>query len=1104
MDKHASFRNSTSPATAPSQQLSPQDWETLIEDFQCGIPSRRARWLPLSLLDLTFHSLLRKDFSPALKPQLLLFLEDSSDFLFRPSPSSSLPPLIDCLRSLLLTFPGESSLKEQAMVSTTSIAIAAVDSPSPHLVDPLAEILLSVANRPNHGPDRHTRSVACECLRELELAYPLLLSNAAGHLWSLAQAERTHAGQSYLLLLATSIASIARHGLLSSPSSILSTAVTLVPFNSPSAVLSPPPSLEPSDLNLRELRRVFAFLLEKPQSLTPCATMELVTVLTSIVGALERHMPAVAALLKVQFSGLLYCYDPILCHVVLMLYSRFSDSFTGDDTLGIARRLALIPKEAHQPLVFRLLAIHWLLGSPQLASKKGFLPSLAHYFYPTVFDPLSLKASKLDVLACVAAHTDRLHSEQVTTNQGEKKESYTTAVKLFHEGLACVSAFKWLPTWSTETSVVFRAFQKFLVGVSPHQGGVLTEADLDAVFNTAIFQTLQNTMVDLPLKHRGLVPVVSTFIDRLIGCKEHQIVGERLLQTLDAQLLPKLDKGILLASYFPMFERIGRNCRIPPHGLLELLTKHMLYLTEKHGPETGLRSWSQGSKVLDICRTMLVHHHSSRVFFGLSHLLSFASQFFPDLEVRDSARIYLRLLLCIPGKKMKTIVNFGGQLPGVSPSPHPASFYPQSPKKLLGISSYIHLERVVPPLVKKSWSLSLLNLEAMNNDTSYFEGIKDNSVPSTTPDSGGVLTIDKISLQGEPLRVMDSKVAETLRILRKHFGCIPDYHHMSGTKISIPCLLKLEAESFNQVWGSDLEDNLPALYATVITFKSTSKYGFIPACRVPFLLGAPSETGLEIIPAGGDIQEDSSFRTPLMVELEPQEPLPGLIDTELTANIENGQIISGSLQSITVGIEDMFLKACLPSDVEDDRVSRYYLDLFHALWEACGSAANIGRETFPLYGGKGAAAIYGTRSVKLLDVNSDFFISAVERYLAPFIVGVTGQALAKMVGSNPVIGNVIWGDDCVVFPEGESSALVPYSESAPLLLEYIQDEGDFLNTLETSKRILGTFLVLIFLPPRFHLLFQMEVGNVSTLVRIRTDYWPCLAYVDEYLESLIT
>lgn len=144
--------------------------------------------------------------------------------------------------------------------------------------------------------------------------------------------------------------------------------------------------------------------------------------------------------------------------------------------------------------------------------------------------------------------------------------------------------------------------------------------------------------MELVLSYHVLVPVVATFVDRLMGCKGHLLVGERLLQTMDAQLLPKLDKGFLLPSYFPIFERIAKNDIIPPGGLLKLLTKHMLYLTEKHSSEAGLTSWSQGSKVLGICRTMLEHHCSSRIFLGLSHLLSFTSQFFPDLEVRDSAR----------------------------------------------------------------------------------------------------------------------------------------------------------------------------------------------------------------------------------------------------------------------------------------------------------------------------------------------------------------------------------------------------------------------------------------------------------------------------------
>ncbi|PKA65186.1 hypothetical protein AXF42_Ash013307 [Apostasia shenzhenica] len=1131
MEKQTSVKNPPPPAAGPAPLLSSHEWETLIDDFQSGAPSRRSRWLQLPLIDLALHNLLRKDFPSSMKPQLLIFLEESSDLLFLPSPSTSLPPLIDFVRSFLLS-PADSSqplLKEQAMVSATSIAIVALDSPSPHILDPLVELLLSVANRPNHGIDRHTRAIACDCLRELELAHPLLLSDAAGHLWSLAQAERTHAAQSYLLLLATVVASISIHGLLSSSSSILSTAIPLVPFNSPRALLSPRASSDPSDLSLREVRRVVAFLLERPQALTPCATMELVAVLSRIIGALERRVPAVAALLKVQFSGLLHCYDPLLCHVVLMLHSRFSDAFAGDDELGIARRLALIPKEAHQPLVFRLLALHWLLGSPRLARNKGFLPSLVHCFYPSIFDPLALKAAKLDALACVAAHVDGVRSERDAASQEEGKKDTTshelgnngrtaTVAVLFDGGLICVSAFKWLPPWSTETSVAFRTLHKFLVGVFPHNDGDSIDDKIHSVFGSSVFCTLQDMLVNLALEHRRLVSVIATFVDRLIGCKAHQVVGQRLLQILDEKLLPNLEINYQLASYFPIFERVAANDSIPPRVLLELLTRHMLYLTGKHDLESGLRSWSQGSKVLGICRTMLMHHHSSRVFRGLSNLLAITCQFFPDLEVRDTARIYLRMLLCIPGKKLRATMNLGGQLPGVSPSSHPTAFFEvpsslhsQDNKKLSGVSQCMHLRRAIPLLVKQSWSLILPNLESHNDETSYFEGIRDIIIPSTAPEREIEPNINRAISSEEPLRMTDSKVAETLRVLRMHFSCIPDYRHMPGTKIRIPCILRFEAESFNQIWGSESPsldsgelDNLPALYATTITFKSTAKYGSIPACRIPFLLGEPSKTGFDIVPIGSNFEEVSRFHSPLTIELEPREPSPGLIDAALTANIENGQIISGSLQSISVGIEDMFLKASLPSDVPDDMVPDYYLDLFHALWEACGSSTNTGRETFLLQGGKGAAAIYGTRSVKFLDVAADSLINAVEQYLTPFVVSVSGQLLVNKIEGNGIVKNVIWVDYSSGLSVNEDNALVPYSDHVPLQLGYIQDESDgVLNPRENSKRNLGTVLVLIFLPPRFHLLFLMEVGEVSTFVRIRTDHWPCLAYVDEYLEALI-
>ncbi|XP_043716520.1 uncharacterized protein LOC122664660 isoform X2 [Telopea speciosissima] len=1117
----------------PLKQLSSPEWETLIEDFQSRT-ALRERWLTpyhsLSFLDLALSAVLRKDFP--LKLQVIVFLEEFFEVLIRESEAEeALRRLMEALRAVVQApVDGISvtySLKEEMMVSSTSIMIS-IDGLKNGIryLESLTELLLTVINRPNYGVDRQTRGVACECLRELERAYPCLLADVVGHLWNLCQSERTHASQSYILLLTSVIHDLV---IYRTNVSILTTSVPLFPFNVPHSLVAAT-SLSTRELsvsNVRELRRVTAFLLERPQILTPCGMMEFMSMLMRVTVALELQ----ASLLKVQFSGLLYSYDPILCHVVLMLYSHFLDAF--DDQEGeTARRLMLISKEVQHHLVFRLLALHWLLGFICLsvkreATKKSSIANMVLNFYPTVFDPLALKAMKLDLLAYCAICLDKSSSENPGAC-GEEMGSGISLVKLFEDGLISVSAFKWLAPWSTETAVAFRAFHKFLIGSAPHSVSD-DPSTIGFVMESSNFWTLQRMLVNMALEFRRLVSVIVAFIDRLLACHSHHWLGERLLQTFDEQLLPKVIKYYYLASYFPVFERIAENATIPPHGLLELLTAFVVSLVEKHSPETGLNSWSLGSKVLCICRTMLMHHHSSRVFLALSRVLAFTCLCFPDLEVRDNARIYLRMLVCIPGKKLRHILSLGEELPGISPSPPSSSFFhAQSPrlshdlKKCRNISSYVHIERVVPLLVKQSWSFSLFTVGIGSEYPGYLEGIKDSEDPvdvqrdvDGSSDIQIISETERIDQPQEPLRVMDSKVSEILAILRKHFLCIPDFRHMPGLKIRIPCTLRFESEPFSRIWGVDLPGNnldgsdaLPAMYATVLNFSSSSPYGSIPSLHIPFLLGKPcrndyasaSKDCLDKVPAENGSVEQEIFRAPLMIELEPREPMPGLVDVSIEANTENGQIIHGQLRGIMVGIEDMFLKASVPSDITEDAIPAYYSDLFHALWEACSSSSKTGREIFPLKGRIGVAAISGTRSVKLLEVPSEALIGVVEQYLTPYVVSVIGEPLVNRVKGRGVIQNIVWKDVALNIALDVSTSLNDF-DGEPLQLEYI-DANDKEINIDVTKRNMGCFLVLIFLPPRYHLLFQMEVCDITTLVRIRTDHWPCLAYIDEYLEAL--
>ncbi|KAK9274625.1 hypothetical protein L1049_021875 [Liquidambar formosana] len=511
----------------PLKHLSPQEWEIFIDDFQYG-GARREKWTlqPHLLLDLALSTLLKRDFSSSTKLHILVFLEEYSDLLLLHSQAAqserelALNKLIEALRAVVQA-PFDNvyvnlALKEQMMVSVTSILITiSGDGNGKHGLSQLgnlAELLLIVINRPNHGLDRQTRAVACECLRELERAFPCLLSDISGHLWSLCQSERTHASQSYLLLFAFVIHNIVVSKL---NVSILNTSVSLVPFNVPQWMLVEGMvghGKEISESNHKELRRAMAFLLEWPQVLTPCGMMEFMAMIMPVAVVLELQ----ASMLKVQFFGMIYSYDPMLCHVVLTMYLRFLDAFDGQEG-DIARRLWLISREAQHYLVFRLLALHWLLGfiglvSDRQVGKKKSMVEMGLSFYSDVFDPLALKSLQLDLLALCSRclEISRLEDNGGRGVSGEEVASGVYVVKLFEDALVSVSAFKWLPPWSTETAVAFRTFHKFLIGASSHSD---TDSSTTRILmESKIFHNLQRMLVDMILEFQRLVPIIVTLL----------------------------------------------------------------------------------------------------------------------------------------------------------------------------------------------------------------------------------------------------------------------------------------------------------------------------------------------------------------------------------------------------------------------------------------------------------------------------------------------------------------------------------------------------------------------------------------------------------------
>ncbi|KAL6551258.1 hypothetical protein OROMI_021746 [Orobanche minor] len=471
------------------KSLSPSEWESLIDDYNLGGAARLHRWtVGGSLPELCIASLLRKDFPVQLKLNLLTFLEHHSlDDSYSPS---SLFRLIDALRSVIQSPTDPFPLKEQFLVSSTSIFITVLLDIDILISRDLVELLLIIVNRPNHVLDRHTRGIACECLRQLELAFPCLLYEITPHLWSLCQSERTHVSQWYVLLLSTTILNVVKlKPNDTGTASITNATIPLIPFNVPQFLIGGFGAnfvWKEKEFYYREVRRMVAFLLDCRHYLTPFGLVEFMVAILPVAEELELQ----ASLLRVQFSWLLHTFEPLLCHAFLRFCLMFLDSFQGQE-FEVASRILLLSKEPQHHLVFRLLGLHWMLGVLVLIvgedeARKRSILDMSLSFYPTVFDSLAIKALKLDLLA---------YFSSLVCNAGggsdvkgvEGKEVYK--VKLFHDGLVSVSTFKWLPPWSTETAVAFRSFYKFLIGGSPHKDSA--SFSVATLIESDIFYTLQ-------------------------------------------------------------------------------------------------------------------------------------------------------------------------------------------------------------------------------------------------------------------------------------------------------------------------------------------------------------------------------------------------------------------------------------------------------------------------------------------------------------------------------------------------------------------------------------------------------------------------------------
>ncbi|CDJ42483.1 hypothetical protein, conserved [Eimeria tenella] len=357
--------------------------------------------------------------------------------------------------------------------------------------------------------------------------------------------------------------------------------------------------------------------------------------------------------------------------------------------------------------------------------------------------------------------------------------------------------------------------------------------------------------------------------------------------------------------------------------------------------------------------------------------------------------------------------------------------------------------------------------------------------------------------------------------------------------------------------------SLNALYSIELFFSHSPHYRPLHSVCIPFLqspiagpeggtaVGAQAEAWSPLTKSEEKILQEASedafpFNYEIILKLEPLEPVPTVISVGVRFSDERGATYSGSLPPFSVSFQDLFLPVCAPPE--------FRAVLFDAIWKKTDTAKSV--KTLDLKSTVVKQMIEMSLRPFLIEedfsVETEAFDFCRDQYLHeyPEPLGEAGEAssaafalgAAPLDGatvveapSSPSVPGIVSGQGALqgvdwqaaevpdmadnadtaafdVFVDDYFNGQVPYSD---IFKDSTDTERSVQGGLDASSTEasgipvqspatgpqLDTMRALIFLPPRYHLLFKFTVSPKTTLVRCATDRWEALGYLDAFFSS---
>ncbi|XP_006013744.1 AP-5 complex subunit beta-1 [Latimeria chalumnae] len=542
------------------------------------------------------------------------------------------------------------NLKCHLLLSAVTIIITTDCVECVEVAHKVLETLLQVVSDVNDkkcGPVfKPVRSVACECLREVESCYPGFLSQKLAFLRLLQQQEVTPLHQSYTLLYSSALKNAVK-GLVDRKVVAEGALKDLLYCNEDlvwrvtekMGVLSPFSveefCLRPSSLEAKELKSILSSLLEVSYLLTPVSQSTLLQDLIQVVNMVHPLSPII---FKSQLLRLFGTMDISLFHTTLQMKGTFTDSlFTAEDENFLLKRLVGMAKHLMYTTPPRLFYIDCLLHFPEnrpiSSNGEESLPvlltsNMITSLFPTVFNDSSTILSRLNLVSLMYAECEE---------EGEHK-----GIDFIFDFLMCLLKIV-ENNGSQEITVTF--FRGVFIIVRYF------------AFSERYMGNLIQNLIQLYQWHHTLAPYFINLIDNIQKYLEESswpILLSKALQKLIIELPEQMLNHHNLPWHLKVLARVAKENHIPQSATIKFLHNLLLNSSLCH-----LGDWRVGNAVLSVCRNILEHQKLNSVFIQLADLLQYMFLQFDDIDIQDYARFYYTLLTNLSEEKLTSILVVG-------------------------------------------------------------------------------------------------------------------------------------------------------------------------------------------------------------------------------------------------------------------------------------------------------------------------------------------------------------------------------------------------------------------------------------------------------------